>query len=30
MMEWHVKHLEKVVLKFVTGLAENATLGKKE
>jgi hypothetical protein len=24
-MEWHVKHLEKVVLKFVTGLAENAT-----
>jgi hypothetical protein len=25
MMEWHVKHLEKVVLKFVTGLAENAT-----
>ena len=25
MMEWHVKHVEKVVLKFVTGLAENAT-----
>ena len=25
MIEWHVKHLEKVVLKFVTGLAENAT-----
>jgi len=25
MMEWHVKHLEKVVLKFVTGLADNAT-----
>lgn len=25
MMEWHVKHLEKVVLKFVMGLAENAT-----
>jgi len=24
-MEWHVKHLEKVVLKFVTGLADNAT-----
>ena len=25
MIEWHVKHLEKVVLKFVKGLAENAT-----
>ena len=25
MMEWHIKHLEKIILKFVTGLAENAT-----
>ncbi|MGA7900064.1 MAG: hypothetical protein WCA39_14520 [Nitrososphaeraceae archaeon] len=25
MIEWHVRHLEKIVLKFVTGLAENAT-----
>ncbi|HEY7078441.1 MAG TPA: hypothetical protein VH500_01995 [Nitrososphaeraceae archaeon] len=25
MMEWHAKHLEKMVLKYVTGLAENAT-----
>jgi hypothetical protein len=25
MIDWHIKHLEKVILKFVTGLAENAT-----
>ena len=25
MIDWHVKHLEKVVLKYVVGLAENAT-----
>lgn len=25
MIDWHVKHLEKIVLKFVTGLSENAT-----
>lgn len=25
MIEWHVKHLEKIVLKFVTGLSQNAT-----
>ncbi|HEY7078172.1 MAG TPA: hypothetical protein VH500_00625 [Nitrososphaeraceae archaeon] len=25
MTEWHVRHLEKIVLKFVTGLAENAS-----
>ena len=25
MMEWHIKHLEKIILKFVTGLAENAS-----
>lgn len=25
MIEWHVKHLEKIVLKFVTGISENAT-----
>ena len=25
LMEWHIKHLEKIILKFVTGLAENAT-----
>ena len=25
MIEWHVKHLEKVVLKYVVGLAENAS-----
>jgi hypothetical protein len=25
MIDWHVKHLEKIILKFVKGLAENAT-----
>ena len=30
MIEWHVRHLEKIVLKFVTGLAENATSWEKE
>ena len=25
MREWHVKHMEKTVVKFVTGLSENAT-----
>ena len=25
MTDWHVKHLEKVVLKYITGLAENAS-----
>jgi hypothetical protein len=25
MIDWHIKHLEKVILKFVIGLAENAT-----
>ena len=25
MIDWHIKHLEKVVLKYVVGLAENAT-----
>ena len=25
MREWHVKHMEKIVIKFVTGLSENAT-----
>lgn len=26
MREWHVKHMEKTVLKFVKGLSENATV----
>ena len=25
MREWHVKHMEKIVVKFVTGLSETAT-----
>lgn len=25
LIEWHVKHMEKIVLKFITGLSENAT-----
>jgi len=25
MREWHVKHMEKTVIKFVTGLSVNAT-----
>jgi hypothetical protein len=25
MREWHVKHMEKTVVKFVTGLSENAS-----
>jgi len=25
MREWHVKHMEKIVVKFVTGLPETAT-----
>jgi hypothetical protein len=25
MREWHVKHMEKTIIKFVTGLSENAT-----
>jgi len=25
MREWHVKHMEKMVVKFVTGLSENPT-----
>jgi hypothetical protein len=25
MREWHVKHMEKLVIKFVTGLSETAT-----
>jgi hypothetical protein len=25
LIEFHVKHLEKIVLKFITGLSENAT-----
>jgi hypothetical protein len=28
-MEWHVKHMEKTVLKFVTGLSVNATAWEK-
>ena len=27
--EWHVKHMEKTVIKFVTGLSENATMWEK-
>ena len=25
MRDWHVKHMEKTLVKFVTGLSENAT-----
>jgi hypothetical protein len=25
MAEWHIEHMEKIVIKFVTGLSENAT-----
>jgi hypothetical protein len=25
MREWHVKHMEKTIIKFVTGLSENAS-----
>ena len=25
MAEWHVEHMEKIVIKFVTGLSEHAT-----
>src|SRR5438034_11673837 len=25
MREWHVEHMEKIVIKFVTGLSESAT-----
>jgi hypothetical protein len=29
MREWHVKHMEKTVVKFVTGLSANATMWEK-
>jgi hypothetical protein len=29
MREWHVKHMEKTILKFVTGLSENASMWEK-
>jgi hypothetical protein len=29
MREWHVKHMEKTVIKFVTGLSVNATAWEK-
>ena len=29
MGEWHVKHMEKMVVKFVTGLSENPTVWEK-
>src|SRR5919198_2807911 len=29
MKEWHVKHMEKTVVKFVTGLSVNATAREK-
>jgi hypothetical protein len=29
MREWHVKHMEKTVLKFVRGLSVNATIREK-
>ena len=25
MAEWHIEHMEKIVIKFVTGLSDNAT-----
>jgi len=30
MKEWHVKHMENTLLKFVTGLAEDASRWEKE
>jgi hypothetical protein len=29
MIEWHVKHMEKTVIKYVTGLSVNATAWEK-
>jgi hypothetical protein len=29
MREWHVKHMEKIVVKFVTGLSANASMWEK-
>ena len=29
MREWHIKHMEKTVIKFVTGLSVNATAREK-
>jgi hypothetical protein len=29
MAEWHIEHMEKIVIKFVTGLSENATMWEK-
>jgi hypothetical protein len=29
MREWHVKHMEKTIVKFVTGLSENASMWEK-
>jgi hypothetical protein len=29
MREWHVQHMEKTVIKFITGLSENATMWEK-
>jgi hypothetical protein len=29
MREWHVKHMEKTIIKFVTGLSVNATAWEK-
>ena len=29
MREWHVKHMEKTIIKFVTGLSANATVWEK-
>lgn len=29
MREWHVKHVEKTIVKFVTGLSENASIWEK-
>jgi hypothetical protein len=29
MREWHVKHMEKTVIRFVTGLSVNATIREK-
>jgi hypothetical protein len=29
MREWHVEHMEKTIIKFVTGLSENASLWQK-
>jgi ASC-1-like (ASCH) protein len=30
MTEWHIEHMEKLVIKFVTGLSENATYWEKK